>query len=304
MKNIRFIYLLFALLSLQTAGAKSKYVAYLVAYMTGDDERHLYYALSDGDFHFRQLGNGPVLSASFDDQLIRDPHVLRCPDGKFRMVATVSWSHRPFTIWESDDLIHWQNERLIDVAPAGATKTWAPETLYDETTEQYIIYWTGELNEDWTTASIYYVITRDFQTFSDPAILFSIPGEGILDANIIRVDSTYHLLYRHNQQIWQVTATSALGPYTTPSIVCPENVEGPFAFPLIDGSGYGFVCDYYGRSSGFGLFTSIDFQSWLRITNARPPFYNEQVSFPHGIRHGSIFGITKKERKRLQRYFK
>ena len=269
-------------------------MAYLAAYMTGDDDKSMYYALADSGFHFRIMNGGkPVLSASFDDQLVRDPMILKDKDGIYHMVATVSWKNRSFTVWDSKDLVTWENERLIDVAPQGATKTWAPEFAYDEENDIYFVHWTAELNDDWKTASIYYATTKDFINFSEPKILFS-DEEGILDANIIKVDGVYHLIYRKNG-VWIATSPHAQGRYTNPYQLTPENVEGPYAFPLNDGSGYGIVWDYFGRSLGFGLWTSPDFKNWTRVTNAEYPYYNDRVDFPSGIRHGSIIGLTQKE---------
>jgi|GEM_PF-5747552 len=277
------------------------YVAYLVAYMTGKDEKHLYYAVAEKDFVFEPVNEGrPVLSASFDDKLIRDPHVLRCPDGKFRMVATVSWKNRPFTLWESDDLVNWKNERLVDVAPEGASKTWAPELAYDENKKRYVVYWTAEVNNDWKTAAIYYATTKDFKKWSKPAVLYASSDDGILDANLIKVGDTWHLLYRYAKGIWEVTSKLILGPYSNPHRVGNENVEGPFAFPLNDESGYGLVWDYYYGSCGFGLITTPDFQSWTHQTNTHQPYYNDKVRFPDGIRHGSILGLTAEELKRIK----
>lgn len=278
-------------------------VAYLAAYMTGADEKSMYYALAEDGFRFHVINEGkPIVTASFDDQLVRDPMIFKDKNGIYHMVATVSWKNRPFTVWDSKDLITWENERLIDVAPEGATKTWAPEFAYDEENDIYFVYWTAELNKKWSTASIYYATTKDFINFSDPKILYR-DDDGILDANIIKVDGIYHLIYR-KKGVWVVTSTHAQGPYSNAYELSKENVEGPFAFCLNDGSGYGIIWDYYGRSQGFGLWTSPDFKEWTRITNKKAPYYNDKVEFPAGIRHGSIIGLTQRELDRLKRYYK
>lgn len=294
--------LYFTLLALLLTGCASKQkVAYLCAYMTGQDERHLYYAVADTAFRFQVINNGqPVLGASYDDQLVRDPHLFCDQKGMYHMVATVSWKNRPFTLWDSDDMILWRNERLVDVAPEGATKTWAPELAYDEENDLYFVYWTADIGGDFRTAAIYYATTKDFFNFSKPQVLYREADDGILDANIIKVDDTYHLFYRYQKHIWAVTSKCALGPYANCRQVTKDNVEGPYVFPLNDSSGYGIVWDYYGGSKGFGLATSVDLQTWKNVTNRRHPYYNDSVCFPHGIRHGSIVGITKKQLKQLK----
>ncbi len=278
-------------------------VAYLAAYMKGNDEKNMYYALCENKFIFSALNEGnPVISASFDDKLLRDPMVLQGKDGVYHLVATVSWKNRPFTIWDSKDLITWENERLVDIAPEGATKTWAPEFVYDEEKDLYLVYWTAEIHDDWSTASIYYATTKDFVNFSDTRILYK-EDDGILDANIVKVNGLYHLIYRRNG-IRIVTSAHAQGPYSNSQLLTPENVEGPFAFPLKEGNGYGIVWDYFGKSLGYGLWTSPDFKEWIPVTNKKYPYYNENVEFPAGIRHGSIVGLTQKELKKIKKAFK
>ena len=277
------------------AACRAQNVGYLAAYMTGDDERHLYYAVADTAFRFHVINEGkPILSAHYCDSLIRDPMLFRDQQGIYHMVATVSWSKRPFTMWDSDDMLHWKNERLIDVAPEGATKTWAPEIAYDEEEDVYIVYWTAEINNDWSTAAIYYATTRNFKEFSAPQVLYREEKDGILDANLIKANWLYHLFYRDNG-VWVVTSEHAQGPYSNRRLVTNDNVEGPYVFPLNDGDGYGIVWDYFGGSRGFGLSISKDLQDWQRVTNAQEPFYNDNVCFPKGIRHGSIRGITQEE---------
>ena len=239
------------------------------------------------------------MAASYDDQLVRDPMIIRDREGIYHLVATVSWRNRPFTVWDSEDLVTWKNERLVDVAPVGASKTWAPEFAYDEENDIYFVHWTAELNDDWNTASIYYATTKDFINYSKPKILYTLNGTGILDATIIKVGDIYNLIYRNNG-IWVATSKSAQGPYTNPHVMTSEDVEGPFAFPLNDGNGYGIVWDYFGKSAGFGLLTSSDFKNWTRVTNENFPYYNSKVEFPAGIRHGAIIGITQEELERLK----
>jgi predicted GH43/DUF377 family glycosyl hydrolase len=275
--------------------AEKPKTAYLAAYMKGNDDKNMYYALATEGFRFKIMNGGkPILSASYNDKLLRDPMIIKDKEGIYHLVATVSWKNQPFTIWDSKDLVTWENERLVNIAPEGATKTWAPEFAYDEENDIYFVHWTAELNDDWDTASIYYATTHDFINFSAPKILYSLDGTGILDANIIKVNGEYHLIYRNNG-VWLATSKNAQGPYGNPYELCPENVEGPYAFPLNEGNGYGIVWDYFSKSLGFGLWTSPEFKNWTRITNEKYPYYNDLVEFPEDIRHGSIIPLDQEE---------
>lgn len=275
-------------------------VAYLAAYMTATDETHLYYALSTDGFHFNYLVNQgkPIVGATHDDKRLRDPMILRDRNGIYHMVATVSWTHGYFTIWDSSDLVTWVNERLVGVAPAGASMLWAPELAYDAENDQYLVYWTSATGS-FDTACIYYATTRDFRAFSKPQVLLRDPRAAIMDANIVHDGTLYHMFYRSNG-VRHATSTHALGPYENSVLVATDDAEGPFAFKLVDGSGWGMIFDYYAGNAGYGLLRSSDLIAWQRITNATRPLYNETVSFPAGIRHGSIIPVTQVQVDRLR----
>lgn len=46
-------------------------------------------------------------------------------------------------IWDSPDLSHWSEPRLVDVASKipGAGMAWAPEAAWDPDREQWIVFW-------------------------------------------------------------------------------------------------------------------------------------------------------------------
>ena len=301
-----------AVIALCAAGfARSKDTtdaAYLCAYMTGSDEKHLYFAVSEDGYLFDAINGGrPILGASFDDRLVRDPHIFKDKDGVYRMVATVSWKNRPFTIWDSKDLVHWENERLVDVAPPDASKTWAPELALDEESGLYFVYWTAEQNNDWDTAAIWYATTRDFRKWSEPKVLYRAQG-GILDANIVKIDGIWNLVFRGTvdgkKGIHLAVSRSALGPYEYSHRITAHNMEGPFLFEnRTDKGTYALMMDDYGRSAGFELFETRDLKDWRRLTNEKPPYYNDKVRFPKGIRHGAVIPISEAELAALKKAF-
>lgn len=83
-------------------------------------------------------------------------------------------------IWDSPDLVHWSEPRLVDVASKipGAGMAWAPEANWDPVREQWIVFWSTQCNieepdnplanELGDPTNVYYATTRDFVTFSDP----------------------------------------------------------------------------------------------------------------------------------------
>jgi hypothetical protein len=237
-----------------------------------------------------------ILKSTLDDKLIRDPMIMRDPDGKsFHLIATVSWKNRPFTIWDSTDLIHWTGERLIDCAPEDATLTWAPEMLWDPETKQYVAYWTGAVKGDWGTACIRYATSTDLKTFSKPQILMK-EKEGCLDADIIQADGKWRMVYRY-KGIWMRTADHALGPYENPVKILDLDVEGPAFFPINGRNDqWGVIFDYFGGNQGrWGIATSGNFTDWTLATRKEWPYYKPEVFLPPGVRHGSVLPITSTE---------
>lgn len=280
--------------------SQGPHVAYLAAYFTGTDERHLYYALSTDGTHFDERVNEgrPVLAAHFDDRLIRDPMILQDRTGVYHLVATVSWTHDAFTLWDSADLVTWVNERMIVTGLAGAAQVWAPELAYDPEHNQYFVFWTSSIGT-WESASIYYATTKDFKSFSAPALLFSRDGP-VMDATLTYDGLRWHLFYR-TDFIRQSTAAHALGPYGNEALVTLDNGEGPFVFARNDGAGWELLWDYYNGNQGFGLMSTTDLTHWSRLTNAAAPYYNAAVSFPADVRHGSVIPVTQAEVDLLRR---
>ena len=74
--------------------AKDEMVAYLFTYFNSNapEDEQICYALSDDGYNYTPLNNGfPVIESDTIalTQCVRDPHILRCEDGKtFYMVCT------------------------------------------------------------------------------------------------------------------------------------------------------------------------------------------------------------------------
>lgn len=125
----------------------------------------------------------------------RDPHVLRAPDGDYHLVWTTScvpWAEsgcvqdRGFGHARSPDLVHWSAQDYVPVA-LEVEHVWAPETVYDADTGQFMVFWSSPLDEDPSASDphrIYYLLTPDFSTFSEPRVLFERPGRNFIDATI------------------------------------------------------------------------------------------------------------------------
>ena len=96
---------------------------YLLCYFTGNnpEQERVCFATSDDGYKFYALKNGlPMIEQTLGTGCCRDPFVFRA-DGKYYVIATdmkseMGWdSNHAMVIFESEDLIQWGNERIIDI---------------------------------------------------------------------------------------------------------------------------------------------------------------------------------------------
>ena len=118
----------------ETPQDPNEMVAYLFTYFNSNapEDEQICYAISDDGYNYTPLNHGaPVISSDTIalTQCVRDPHILRCEDGKtFYMVATdmrsqLGWSsNRGMVLLKSTDLIHWQHSTVN--FPTRYTKSW------------------------------------------------------------------------------------------------------------------------------------------------------------------------------------
>lgn len=281
-----------------TKGRNKNY--FLCAYMDGKSE-DLRYCISTDGYRFTPINNGnKILKSTMGGKILRDPQILKDKKGVYHLIATNAWNSRDFAIWDSKDLIHWQNERIITISPPNADKTWAPEVIYNEKENNYLVYWTSSLGKDPTSWSIYYAKTNDFKIFSEPAILFK-SDDIILDANIVKKESHYYMFYRYKKQIWRREANELIGNYSNPSLIIDANVEGPYVYKIANNK-WNLIWDYYTKSGYYGMAESDNLIDWKWLSEVKFPYNNEKVLFPTGVRHGSILPITAKEYKRISKF--
>jgi len=206
-----------------------EYSGYLFGHFIGEgtgDEEQIYFALSEDGLHFKDMNNGkPVLVSTVGEKGARDPYLYRSPENKFYAIATdlsiynrggwkkneqgyydPSTTGSPYLVlWESDDLVNWTEPRLIKVAPENAGMAWAPEIIYDEETEESIIFFASSIMNPETKYkakpnAIYYVATKDFVEFSEPKLFIDCQKDGsengkereIIDATVKKIGEYYY----------------------------------------------------------------------------------------------------------------
>ena len=241
-------------------------------------------------------------------KVMRDPSIVRGPDGTFHLVWTSSWrGDRGFGYSSSRDLIHWSKQRFIPTGMDTTTvNTWAPELFYDDVKRQFLIVWAScvpgrfpDGQEDHlNNHRLYYMTTRDFQKFSK-AQLFYDPGFSAIDATIVKIPKgtaaansslftlhsslNYVMVVKDNtrpmRNIKVAFAQSPYGPWSKASEPFTESfTEGPSTARV--GEWWYIYYDSY-RHKIYGAHRTKDFRTFEDQTGA--------VSFPVGHKHGTVF---------------
>jgi sucrose-6-phosphate hydrolase SacC (GH32 family) len=203
--------------TVRKAAPTAAYEGYAFAYFTGNTTagENIFLASSKGNdaLHWNELNGGqPVLTSTKGTKGLRDPFLIRSPEGDtFYLIATdlsigsgTSWGDSVRTgskyleVWESHDLKTWSPQRHIKVAPENAGMTWAPEAYYDDTIGSYVVFWASALygeDDPGHTGNSYhrmmYATTRDFQTFTE-AKVWQNTGVSRIDSTVIKEGDSYY----------------------------------------------------------------------------------------------------------------
>lgn len=281
----------------------------LFSFFRNNGEDGLYLATSQDGLKWTELNGGkPLIKPEVgESKLMRDPSIVRGPDGTFQMVWTTAWEGRTIGHASSKDLIHWSAQQAIEVFPAGTEvhNCWAPEIYYDAPAKEFLIVWAstikGRFPETLGTGNrdlnhrLYATRTRDFRTFT-PTKLFYDPGFIVIDAAIfperlggparLAGSKRYAMVVKNEtlkpeaKNLFLTFADSLNGPWTTPTepISGKDWAEGPS--PIRIGGEWIIYFDKY-RNHRYGAVRSRDGKTWSDIT--------DQIVFPQGARHGTAF---------------
>jgi beta-xylosidase len=289
----------------------------------------IYLAASEGNdaLKWRELNNRqPILASTKGTKGLRDPFVIRSPEGdRFFLLATdlsigsgTSWSDAVrkgslyLEIWESSDLKTWSQQRHVKVSPPTAGNTWAPEAYYDTDLGAYVVFWASSLYDESDTERtgqtyhrMLYVTTRDFVTFSEPKV-WQDAGMSRIDTTVIQEADTFYRFTKDEggtgtgcTDIIQERSDSLLAPVAawTQVVACigrnagTSSVEGPTVFKANPGDIHGekyylFVDEYTGRGYIPLETEDISKPNWK---------VSSSYKLPTSPRHGTVVPVTARE---------
>ena len=204
------------------------------------------------------------------------PDICKGRDGYY-MISVKKGSGIPL-LWHSTDLVNWQYTKLAksifnkikELYGHVNEETYygAPKMFYDEPSDQYMITWhAGKTGNDsdtgeWETKRTFYILTKDFKSFSDPKLLFNFTGS---DENMATIDviirhsgDSYYAIFKdeRTQEVAPETgktiriakAPALTGPYANPGPRITDLArwhEAPIIVPTVDGKGFYLFTENY-----------------------------------------------------------
>ena len=280
----------------------------------------VYFMLSDNGRDWQALNhNEPVLVSTIGEKGVRDPYIIRAYDNsKFYLIATdlsihlnPDWQRaqtsasQSIVVWESSDLVHWSEPRLVKVAPDHAGNTWAPEVIYDQEIKKYMVFWASKTSDDnYAKHRIWAAHTKDFKQFEKPFVYIEKPNT-VIDTTIVKEGNTFYR-FTKDEEHKAITLESSehlmsgwksLDDF---SLNMLRGYEGPTSFVLEKSSDKGpakwrLLLDFYSEGKGYQSFETSDLRSGQFKQG-------ERMNFPfHPVRHGSVIKLTKEEYETLKR---
>ena len=310
------------------------YSNYLFVYFPANDNENIYYALSNDGYNFTAMNGGKRVVAADTVSLkkgLRDPHVLRAPDGWFYMVNTdmksaEGWSsNRGMVLMKSKDLINWKHstvhfpDRYKGKNFANVTRVWAPETFWDDTYDngdgtkgRPLVYY-SLLTNDGTIAYdqvFFNYANKDFSDLEGDPIHFFDRGKSTIDMDIVYnpVDKLYHAFYKNEgdggickvkaQSLTSANGTKApswFGQCKNALQQTSEAVEGAGVFKLINQNSWVLMYDCY-MNGHYQFTSSSDLENFKFVQDTK-------TSGAFTPRHGTILPITAQETAALMKAF-
>ena len=271
---------------------------------------------------------------------IRDPHICRAPNGMFYIAMTdlhvfgkqrglrkTQWerddkygwgNNRGLVLMKSKDLIHWtHNEVFINEAfPENFGElgcAWAPQTIWDPAAGKLMVYFTIRQHPNGRTKLYYSYANEDFtQLETEPKLLFEYPDEKIqvLDADICPMpDGRYFMTYvaQENPGGIKYMISDRINAYADyhPEQIDAERsgCEAPNMWKRIGEDKWVLMYDIYSvNPHNFGFVETTDFKHFTPLGR----FNEGKMKATNFVspKHGSVIHITKKEAKRLEKYWK
>jgi sucrose-6-phosphate hydrolase SacC (GH32 family) len=302
--------------------------------MITDEGKHIpegeqvYYGLSKDGFLWEQVNGGrPIIYSTKSAKGVRDHTICRGKHGRFHIISTdlslanytikngaIDWvdistnGSKYLSMWESDDLVNWSEQRLFIPGGEGFGCLWAPEITYAPEDDIYILHWSSSYPEGGDWKAIFYTRTKDFCEFSKPEILYRKEDSGIIDSAMYWDNGMYYLFVKSEKnpaRLIMLRSSCPAGPFTRiydfdkemEKTAKEPHYEAPTVYQMTDGR-WCLLLDYYGvpgEGQGYVPFIADDISTGLFIRS------DDVIRFPYGFKHGTVLAITDEEYSRIKK---
>lgn len=286
--------------------------SYVFTSFRGNGETGVYMALSEDGYRWTPVkGNQPVVPPRIAGMLMRDPFLVKGPDGEWHLLWTTGWTRDSkngrLTIGHTRtrDLSAWGEQQMIDVPLEGARNAWAPEMVWDGRAKQWILFWAstipGRFPDPQGTGDggynhrIYAMRTAGFKSFTKPELWFD-PGFNSIDSTVVRAGNRWLMVFKDERRnplqkrLRLAWAERTAGPWKDISEPFTTDwIEGPSVVKV--GADWLIYFDHYSKPHYYGAYRTRD---WKRFEDV-----SQRMSFPADHRHGTAARISAREAKDL-----
>ncbi|MBQ6340016.1 MAG: glycosyl hydrolase family 32 [Kiritimatiellae bacterium] len=283
---------------------------YLFAHMrTGREYGHLYFDVSRDGLAWTPLNGGREIPLT--PAYLGHPYVTEDDQGEFYLIGTTNGAHpHDVVVWRSRDLVRWGHV-IVDKSHLTLPDGFVNDThsygaikiFFDRPGRRFLLSWHAHRasargnTERWESMRTFYVLTRDFRTFTKAAPLLDFRGE---DAKIAQIDTSVHL---HDgtyyaivkDERWKESApgtyksirlaksASPTGPWSSPGLpLTPHWREAPTLVPSPDGRAWYLYAEEYPR--GYRMYTAASLDQ-------PGPWREMPLKYTGVIRHGCVIRV-------------
>ena len=278
------------------------------------------------DPHIFRSPDGTFILAMTDLHVFGKRYGYR--DTEWERPKEYGWgNNRGLVLMKSDDLIHWTRFNL-DFTKVTASDNimkewsevgcvWAPEMVWDSEANKVLMHFTTRYKNG--ANCIYYVYLNDNYDgiATQPKILFHAPFDAdgnlkynVIDSDIIKSGDTYHLFYVSHEKtatVKHATSTHLTGPYILDDYYDDGESQGheaPNCWKMMNENKWTLMFDNYHRKPhNFGFVQTSDFMTFTPIGYFDAPNSPMKRTNFSEQKHGAVVTITKKELKKLLKYW-
>ncbi len=305
--------------------------AYLFAHYrekpTPDGEQ-VYFSISKDGMKWDKINNGnPVIWSSSGEGGVRDISIIRAKTGRYYIFAADLCLANTFTqkynrdwrgvskygskylvMWESDDLVHWSEQKMLDLGEESFGCMWSPGVVYDGEQGDHILYWLSSSERDgFVNKALYYSRTPDFKEFTYPRLMYRRNGSSLNRAVICEYQKRYYRFLSEENPggVTLEVADAPTGKYERieafdqliSKLDSPDRYKDPVVYRLKDGKWCLLLTFYHhGVAGGYIKLLSED------ITAGKFKRLERELRFPYSFKNGSVIPITLKEYERLKNF--